>query len=168
MTGKDDDKTANNSYLLSDAIISLIYEERFDEARSLIIKERERLPEAESHRLTALSAVLYKKVGEGGKGIALMKLALRENPTWLPHLFRLSVMLMDEERWEDADVLLCELVALSLAKDEIYFLSEGRLRRALCLSMLGRADDLKKLKAEIGPGESAFIGDKLYRIEDIQ
>lgn len=168
MTGNEKNKSGDEFHLLSKEIFYLIFEKRFDEAKLLIHKEKMRSPDDQSHRLTALSALLHASLGEADKSIALMKLALRENPTWLPHLYRLSVMQMDAEQWSDADLVLGELIALSLEKDDVYFLGEGRVRKALCLSMLGRTNDLQQLKTEISAGEGAFIGEKWIRIEDIQ
>lgn len=166
MTGKDNAEPGDESSLLSGKIISLIFKKRYDEARSLIDMEQKRLPE-EAHRLLTLSAVLHESLGEVDKSIALMREALQEKPTWLPHLYQLSVMLMDAEHWDDADVVLKEIIALSLAKNEVYFLDESRFRRAVCLHMLGRAEEFKQAKAEIPAGTSIFIGDGLYEIDDI-
>ena len=165
MTRKDKAEPRDES-LLSGKIISLIFDKRYDEARSLIDTEQKRLPE-EAHRLMALSAVLHESLGEVENSITLMRQALREKPNWLPHLYQLSVLLMDAEHWADADVVLSEIIALSLAKNDVYFLDEGRFRRAVCLDRLGRADEFKQVKAEIPAGTRVFIGDKLYRIDDI-
>lgn len=167
MTKKGNAKPADELFLPSGKILSLIFDKRYDEARSLIDSEQKRLPEGEAHRLMALSAVLHESLGEIDKSIALMRQAVRKKPTWLPHLYQLSVMLMDLEHWGDADVVLNEIIALSLAKDDVYFLDESRFRRAICLNMLGREDELKQVKAEIPVGTRVFIGDKLYLLDDI-
>src|SRR5207248_6459870 len=53
--------------------------------------------------------------------------ACRENGAWLAYVYRLGTELMDIERWSDAEVALDELIALSKAKDDFYFLrSEER------------------------------------------
>ena len=64
---------------------------------------------------------------------------------------------MDIERWSDAEVVLDELVALSKARDDYYFLDDARLRRALCLRYLGRRREMEELKAEIPATAGAFI-----------
>ena len=138
------------NYLLSDEIIDLIFEKRFDDAKLLIDSENDRLPIGESHRLVALSAVLNNERGDIDKSIVLMRLAIQEKPNWLPHLYRLSVILMDAEYWNDADIVLNELIALSLAKSDAYFLGDARLRKALCLSMLRREVELKRCRQESG------------------
>jgi hypothetical protein len=69
----------------------------------------------------------------------------------------LGVELMDIEHWSDAEVVLDELVALSKAKDESYFLDDARLKRALCLKYLGRRHEMEELKAEIPAMAGAFI-----------
>ena len=148
-------------------IFSLIFDKRYEDARSLIDTEQEKFPESEAHRFMAFSAVLHARLGEVEKGIALMRQAVREAPTWLPHLSRLSDMLIDTERWEEADAVLKEVISLSLANDDVYFLDDSRFKRAVCLSMLGRTDELKRVKAELPKGVSFFIGGELLLIDDI-
>jgi len=157
---------ADSSDLLSEKILSLIFRKRYDEAKELIDAERKRLPEQE-HRLLALSATLHERVGNIDKSIALMRQALKERPDWLPHLYQLSVMLMDAEHWEEADVVLKEAISLSQAKNDAYFLGECRFRRAVCLHALRRSDELEQAKAQIPADLSIFIGDGLYRIDDL-
>jgi hypothetical protein len=152
--------------LSSRKILSLIHEERYDEARLLIDAEQKRLPE-EAHRLMALSARLSERLGKIGEGIALLRHAIREKPTCLPHLYQLSVLLMDAEHWNDAEVVLGEIIALSLVKDDVYFLNESRFRKAVCLYILERDDEFKQVKSEIPVGFRIFIGNGLYEIDDI-
>jgi tetratricopeptide (TPR) repeat protein len=120
-------------FSLSKRILSVIFDKRYAEAKLLIDKEQARFPARHAHRFMSLSAVLLRRSGEVDESIALLRQALREKPTWLPHLFELAVLLMDVERWDEAEVLLKEIVALSLAKSEFYFLDESRYRRAVCL-----------------------------------
>jgi tetratricopeptide (TPR) repeat protein len=167
MVKKSSPESRDELFLLSGKVYSLISAKRYDEARLLIDTERARNPEGEAHRFTALSAILHESLGEIDESITLMRQALQEKPAWIPHLYRLSVMLMDAERWYDANVVLKEIIALSLAKNDVYFLDDCRFRRVICLNVLGRADELEQAKAEIPAGMSAFIGDKLCRIEDI-
>jgi tetratricopeptide (TPR) repeat protein len=167
VTKTDGSEQRDQPPLSSRKILSLIHEERYDEARLLIDAERERLPE-EAHRLTALSARIYEHLGKIVESIALLRQAIQEKPTWLPHLYQLSVLLMDAKHWNEADVVLGEIIALSLAKDDVYFLGDCRFRKAVCLKRLGRVDELKQVIATIPVELSVFIGDKLCRIDDIR
>jgi tetratricopeptide (TPR) repeat protein len=167
MTKKDNAEPGDELFLSSKKIYSLIRDKRYDDARLLIGLEQKRFPKAEAHRFTALSAILHERLGEVNKSIALMRQAAREKPMWLPHLYQLSVLLMDAEHWDEADIVLKEIIALSLAKNDAYFLDESRFRRAVCLNRLGRADEFKQAKAEIPEGTSIFIGDGFHRIEDV-
>lgn len=76
-------------------------------------------------------------------------------------------MLMTAEHWADAEIVLREIIALSLARDDVYFLDDSRFRRAVCLKMLGRVDEFKQARAEIPAGLSILIGDGRYQIDDI-
>jgi len=163
---KRDAERENELFLLAKKIFLLLSEKRYEQAKSLIESERKKYPERESHRFLAFSAVLHETLGEVDTSIAMMRQALREKPTWLPHLYRLSVMLMDVERWDEAEVLLKEIVVLSLAKNDIYFLDESRYRRAVCLHRLGRIDEFEQSRAEIPPGTRIFIGDKNCEIDE--
>jgi tetratricopeptide (TPR) repeat protein len=167
MAKKDSNGPRDELSLLCRKVYSLISAKRYDDARLIIDTEQKRFPEAEAHQFVSLSAVLHESLGEIDKSIALMRQALQEKPAWLPHLYRLSVMLMDAEHWADADVVLKEIIALSLAQDDVYFLDEGRFRRAVCLHMLGLADELSQAKAEIPAGTRIFIGDRHCLIDDI-
>jgi tetratricopeptide (TPR) repeat protein len=153
-------------FSLSKRILSVIFDKRYAEAKLLIDKEQARFPARHAHRFMSLSAVLLRRSGEVDESIALLRQALRATPTWRPHLFELAVLLMDVERWDEAEVLLKEIVALSLAKSEFYFLDESRYRRAVCLHRLGRTEEFKRARAEIPPGTRIFIGDKHCEIDE--
>ena len=153
--------------LVSNRILALIFDKRYEDARLIINKEQERFPAGESHRFTAFTAALHEHLGEIVEAIALLRQAVEEKPTWLPHLYQLSVLLMDAEHWGESETVLNDLIALSLAQKEAYFLSEARFRIAICLKELGRLKEFQQMKAEIPTGTSAFIGDRLYRIDDI-
>jgi hypothetical protein len=56
------------------------------------------------------------------------------------------------------------VIALSLARDHVYYLNDARYRRALYLKALGRMEELEKIKAEL-PND--FYEGWLYRIEDV-
>lgn len=167
MAKEDHKESGDEVSLLSRRVYSLISAKRYDDARSVINTEQKRFSEAEAHRFVSLLAVLHESLGEVDKGIALMHQALQEKPAWLPHLYRLSVMLMDAEHWADADIVLKEIIALSLAQDDVYFLDESRFRRAVCLYMSGSADELRQARAEVPVGTRVFIGNRHCLIDDI-
>jgi tetratricopeptide (TPR) repeat protein len=153
-------------FLLAKEIYSLIAENRYAQAKALIKSERKEYPKSQSHRFLAFSAVLHEALGAVDTSIALMRQALREKPAWLPHLHRLSGMLMDVERWDEAEILLNEIVTLSLAQNEFYFLNDSRYRRAVCLHRLGRMAEFKRARAEIPPGTRIFLDDKHCEIDE--
>jgi len=161
-TGKEQGEMAR----ISEQIISLIVDQHFEQAAALIENARQSLPESEMHRLTALSAVLQKQIGNLSDSIDLIRLAHRENPTWIPHLYRLSVYLMEAERWFDANAALDELISLSEKNNDRYFLDEARLRKIFCLKELGHQQEIQRLKNMISVDATAFIGDRLYGLAD--
>jgi tetratricopeptide (TPR) repeat protein len=166
MTRKENGEPGNDPLSSKEKIRALISERRYDEAKSLIVAEGKRLP-ARAHRLMALSARLHEEVGEIEKSIALMRQAIRQKPAWLPYLYQLSVILMDAEYWSDADIVLKEIIALSLANSDAYFLDESRFRRAVCLKKLGCSEEFNRAKAEIPTGTKIFLRDRSCGIEDI-
>jgi hypothetical protein len=141
----------------SESIISLVIDGLLDDASSVIARADPRLSGGQARRLVALVRITRNKP----EGIAKIEEAnrrtYRENGTWLAYVYALGVELMDIERWADAEVVLDELIALSKAKDEFYFLDDARLRRALCLKYLGRRREMEELKAEIPATARAFI-----------
>ena len=133
----------------------------------MIEDARERFPADEHHRLISLAATLRNEMGDAHESVKLMQEAVREKPTWLPHLYYLAVFLMDAERWLEADAALDELIRLSEHTNEVYFLDDARFRKIICLKALGRFEEIPTQKAEITPNAEVFIGDKKYRINDL-
>ena len=144
----------------------MVSDKCYGEAKALIKSERKKYPGDNWRQFLAFSAVLHERLGEVDQSIALMRQALREKPDWLPHLYRLSVLLMDVKRWGEAEALLKEIVDLSLAKKNVYFLNDSRYRRAVCLHRLGRTDEFKRAKAEIPPGTRIFLDNKHCEIDE--
>ena len=167
MAGIENNEVEDSLFSLARKVFSLISAKQHDEARSLIDIEQKNFPDSEAHRFLSFRALLHESLGEVDRGLALMRQAVREKPDWLPHLYRLSVMLMTAEHWADAEIVLREIIALSLARDDVYFLDDSRFRRAVCLKMLGRVDEFKQARAEIPAGLSILIGDGRYQIDDI-
>ena len=71
-------------------ILALISKKQFDRAESVIDAARNSLDASQMHRLTALSAVLEDGRGNTSAAIDLIRQAIREDPTWLPHWHRLA------------------------------------------------------------------------------
>ena len=153
--------------LFCSRILALIVDKRYSDARSSINDGYKSFPVSDEHRFMALEAVLYERLGEIDNSIQLLQRATQDKPTWLPHLYQLSVLLMDVKRWDEADGVLRDLVALSVTQNETYFLCEGRFRRAICLKELGRLTEFQLAKAEIPLGTRIFIGNRSYQIDDI-
>lgn len=166
MAKRKPNSSDDDFFSLSRKILSVIFDKRYAAAKLLIDKEQARFPAHEAHRFMSLSAVLLQHSGEVEQSIALMRQVLHEKPTWLPHLYQLSVMLMEVKRWGEAEVLLKEIVVLSLAKSEVYFLDESRYRRAVCLHRLGRTEEFERARAEIPPGTRIFLEGKHCEIDE--
>lgn len=56
------------------------------------------------------------------------------------------------------------MIALSIVRDEVYYLNDARYRRALGVKALERREELEKIKAEL---PEKFYSGCLYRIEEI-
>jgi tetratricopeptide (TPR) repeat protein len=152
---------------LSGQIVDLIFARRYDQALEMISASRQNLPASELHRLTALTAVLRKETENLHDSIVLMHQAVQENPLWLPHLYRLSIYLMDAKRWPEANAALDQLILLSEKNNDEYFLEEARFRKVMCLSELGRNEEIQYQKDKISPDTTVFIGDRLYGLKDL-
>jgi hypothetical protein len=152
---------------LSEQIIALIFDQQFDAAAATIATALQSLSAVEAHRLVALSAVLQKERENLRGSVDLMRQATAQNRRWLPHLYRLSVYLMDAEQWRDASVVLDELISLSERKSDGYFLEEARIRIIICLKALGSEAEIAYHKARSSPDAGAFIGSRYFRLGDL-
>ncbi len=146
-------------------IFSLILDGRYEEARTLIESERKNYS-GESHRFLAYSAMLHEELGETDAAIGLMRQAIQERPGFLPHLYKLSVMLMDVKRWGEAEIQLKDTIKLCLMHSDFYVLDDSRYRRAICLFRIGRMAEFEQAKAEIPPGTRIFLDDKHCEIDE--
>ena len=109
--------------LLSEEIILLVFDKRYEEAKSLLGTVRKRSPKGQACRLEALFEILREKLAKVENSDASVRQALA-------CLCMLSDMLMDAEYWGDAEIVLSELIGLSLAANEAFFLDDSRFRRA--------------------------------------
>jgi hypothetical protein len=142
---------------LSHTVIALIVDGLHDQAVSAIDQARKKISGEEGRRLAALVQIDRDKP----KGIAEVNEARRRaykaNGTWIAYIHMLGFELVDIERWADAEIAFDEVIALSRARADFYFLDEARLLRALCLKYLGRRREMEVLRAEIPPDAGAFI-----------
>jgi tetratricopeptide (TPR) repeat protein len=152
---------------LFDKVSALRKRRQFDEARSMIAAARESWPGVQLHELTALSALLEVDAGNFYHGLQLMREAIRQEPTWLPHWYRLCYLLMDQELWPEALEAADELISLSERCNESYFLDDARFRKALCLKALGRHVEIPSLKRNIAPDVVVFTAGRLYGLDDL-
>lgn len=145
--------------MLSKEVISLVFDRRYDEARSFLCARQKEGDEL-SYRLAEFSEALQEKIGLADKGDASMRRVLAA-------LHMLACLLMDQEYWGAAELVVNELVRLSLASSESFFLDDARFRRAVCLKALRRADEYEIARAEIPAGTSIFMADGEWRLRDI-
>ena len=161
------DNASNNSFPQLEKIIPLIFEKRYAEARSLIELQYSLIAPDEAHRLIAISALLSKERGDMEGAFELMRKAISVKPFWLPHHYRLCVMLMEEGRWSDAIAILDKLIRISKAKDDVYFLSESLFRKAICLRELGYTREFERVRADIPEGTTIYLNDRIIGLEDL-
>lgn len=139
-------------------IISLVFDRRYDEARSLLSAKPE--DEGLSCCLAAFSGALQERTSSAGQDDGSMRRVLAA-------LRMLACLLMDEECWGAAEPVVDELVRLSLAGNESFFLADARFRKAVCLKALRRVDDYHMARAEIPAGTTIFMADGEWRVRDI-
>jgi uncharacterized protein HemY len=142
---------------LSEKVIALIVDGLHEQAVSAIDQASKQISGEAGRRLAALVQIDRDKP----KAIAQInegrRRAYEENGTWIAYVHTLGVELMDNERWADAEIAFDEVIALSRARADFYFLDEARLLRALCLKYLGRRREMEALRAEIPRDAGTFI-----------
>ena len=148
-------------------ILALISKKQFDRAESVIDAARNSLDASQMHRLTALSAVLEDSRENTAAAIDIIRQAIREDPTWLPHWHRFADYLIKVERWLEAVEALDELISLSEQNDDAYFLDDARFRKAICLKALGRDAEIEALKREIQPDAQIYFDGRIYTVKDL-
>jgi hypothetical protein len=79
----------------------------------------------------------------------------------------LAEVLVNQERWTDAEVALDRVIELSVANNEPFFLTDSQFKRAICLKALGRADDLARAKSELPKGTVIMMRDRDWRVDDL-
>jgi tetratricopeptide (TPR) repeat protein len=149
-------------------ILTAIHNREHDLARSLIERARQDVHISQMHRLTALSAILEIHLGNLAAGIELMRKASREEPTWIPHWYRLGTCLMDGQQWHEAMEPLERVISLSARGGDAYFLDDARLRKAFCLRVLGRGTEIKPLILHVAPDTEVFIDGRLITRDEFE
>lgn len=143
---------------MSNEVISLVFDRRYDEARSLLSAKQE--DERLSRCLPAFSEALQERISSAGKDDASMRRLLAA-------LHMLACLLMDEEYWGAAEPVVNELVRLSVASNESFFLDDARFRKAVCLKALRRLDEFQMARADIPAGTAIWMPDGEWRVRDI-
>jgi hypothetical protein len=146
--------------LLSDKIVSLVFDKRHREAESLLEAERERLPKGTAPQLEGLSELLREKIASIGQDDASMRRTLAG-------VYMVADVLVNQEHWADAEIALDEVIELSLANNEPFFLTDSQFKRAICLKALGRADDLALAKSKIPKETIIMMRDRDWRVDDL-
>jgi len=168
MMSNEDEETppweTEPEWIRSRKIYDLIYDNRYDEAKLAIEDMRKEFPNLEPHDFIPFFASIERRLGNRETAIRMLQQAVKEGPDQISHHHRLGIDLIEAERWTEADIAFQQVIALSIARDEIYYLNDARYQRALCLKALGRTDELERVKAEL-PDD--FYDGWLYRIEDV-
>jgi hypothetical protein len=144
--------------LPSERIVSLSFERRYDELESLLRVQRG--SSSEENALVGLSDALREKLEQLEKSDSSIRYLLAG-------LAALAFNLMDYDYWDDAELALNELLRLSLAHSEAFFLADTQLRQAACLKALGRMRDFENMKAQIPAGTRFLMKGKFWHLEDL-
>jgi hypothetical protein len=138
--------------------VSLIFVGQYDDAEALL--HTDRVPRSSICRLPGLKTALDAKIQQLGTSAK----AGRQS---LAGAYRLATWLRDNEYWAEAETIYEEVVRLSLAMKEVFFLSDARLSRVACLKKLGRIYEYERAKAEVPPGTTILIDGVNWRVEDL-
>jgi tetratricopeptide (TPR) repeat protein len=152
---------------LRDLIFRVIVTDRnYDRAAALIESAREGWPENKMHDLLSLEAILRSRQGELQEAIVLMRRAVDQAPTFLPHLFYLADYLLEAGQWAEAERVADELIRLSEEMNEHFFLDEARLMKMICLRELKRYAEIRAVKAKIRHRGKFIRREGIYYLND--
>lgn len=169
MENPEKDRNSDDAKRVSldrDNIFGAMRSKQYDRAAALIESARQAWPATEMHDLLALEAQLRRATGHLRDCIELMRQARDRAPTWLPHLCCLADYLMEDEQWAEAETVLDELIRLSEAMDEHYFLDDAQFSKMMCLKNLKRDAEIAVVKSRIKPGSEFIRRDGTYRLDD--
>ncbi len=138
--------------------VSLIFVGQYDDAEALLRMDRE--ARSSICRLPGLKAELDVKIEQLGTSAEARRRSLAG-------AYRVATWLRDNEYWTEAEAIYDEVVRLSLAMNEAFFLNDARLIRAVCLKNLGRMSEYERAKAEVPAGTSILIDGVNWRVEDL-
>lgn len=137
--------------------LSLIFVGQYDDAEALCMDREAR---SSICRLPGLKAALDAKIEQLGTSAEAERRSLAG-------AYRLATWLRDNEYWTEAEAIYHEVVRLSLAMKEVFFLSDAQLSRVMCLKKLGRMREYERAKAEVPAGTTTLIDGVNWRIEDL-
>jgi len=166
MTDGDSEETAWIARL-SERVLELVFARQYDQAREAIESARQDISSRHIDRLISLASFLENEMGHHEKSINLMRAAIQRRPNWPPHLYQLSVFLMDMGRLSDADLILDQLISLCERTNDPYFLDDARFRKIICLKALEREEEIAMHKEKLPTDASSFIGNRLYKLTDL-
>lgn len=138
--------------------VSLIFVGKYDDAEALLSENREAW--SSICRLSELKTALDVKIEQLGTSAEAKRRSLAG-------AYRLATWLRDNEYWTEAEAIYSEVVRLSLAMNEAFFLSDARLSRAVCLKNIGRMSEYERMKAEVPAGTMITIDGVNWPVEDL-
>ncbi|WP_377829737.1 hypothetical protein ACFKHW_09560 [Bradyrhizobium lupini] len=139
-------------------IVSLSFELSYDELEALLSIERAASPVQIT--LVGLAEALHEKLSAlEGRSSRVRYL--------LSGLNALAFNLMEWGYWADAELVLSELVRLSVAADQVFFLYDARLRQAACLKFLGRTSEFESVKRQIPAGTRFWMKNRFWYVESL-
>jgi hypothetical protein len=145
----------------SETVVSLVFDGHYEDAEAILRAERKsRARGIEIPRLTGLLEALNNKVQELGTPPDSERRILART-------YMLAHTLRKHKYWAEAEPVYVEVVRLSLAMDEPFFLNDARLSRAVCLKELGRLHEYEIAKAQVPPGTTILIQGDDWQVEDL-
>jgi hypothetical protein len=147
-------------HLVSEKFVSLVFDNRYDEASAFLREQREAASGDEIPRLVGVEDALRSKVGQLGSNSRAQRQALAG-------MYMAAYQLRGQKYWTEAQAIYLDVVERSLATNEAFFLNEARLSRAVCLKNLGRMSEYERAKAEVPAGTTTLIDGVNWRVEDL-
>src|SRR6266567_5494706 len=108
------------SRLISEKFVARIFDKRYEEADAILREQREAVSGGEIPRLVGVEQALRNQVEQLGAGPTAQRGALAGS-------YMLASRLRDWEYWPEAEAIYREVIGLSLAMKEVFFLDDARL-----------------------------------------
>lgn len=150
----------DSSHLISEKLVSLTFDKRYEEADAVLRERRESVSGGEIPRLFGVEQALRNRVEQLGAGPTAQRRTLAGS-------YMLASQLRDQEYWHEAEAIYREVVELSIVMKEVFFLDDARLSRAVCLKNLGRINEYESAKAEVPAGTTILIDGVNWQVEDL-